>query len=252
MESKKHEYKPVSSFDDLSSSSTNIDERTSEDFALESLHIRKRRWRWIPSPLLGSIISLNILIATLIIVALTRKPTDQQCSAQLSTFCKYLFPERWHTDLHGPAPALEAIEYIEYDFAAEFNSTNIYRGPPTPEREDAWWKLTYSRLSHNIIVHCNLRKHLTRPLEHAIEIPEDKIAGLNRTEADNLKHVPADVGTGYVAILEVFHQLHCLVCSTLIGFNIFDPTLTNPEPGAHVYLVPSWKVPWHPRRTCRE
>lgn len=47
--------------------------------------------------------------------------------------------------------------------------------------------------------------------EHGIEVPEDQIAGLNRSEADHLKHVPEDVGTGYVGILEVFHQLHCLV-----------------------------------------
>jgi hypothetical protein len=44
-----------------------------------------------------------------------------------------------------------------------------------------------------------------------VEIPANEIAGLNRSETDNLKHVPEDVGTGYVAILEVFHQLHCLV-----------------------------------------
>ena len=88
MESKKHAYKPVSSFDDLSSSTTNVDERSSDDFPLESLPLRKRRSRWIPGPLLASIISLNVLVAALIVVALTRKPTDRQCSTQLSTYCK--------------------------------------------------------------------------------------------------------------------------------------------------------------------
>lgn len=48
-------------------------------------------------------------------------------------------------------------------------------------------------------------------LEHGIEIGKDKIHLLNRTEADRLKHVPEEVGDGYVAILEVYHQLHCLV-----------------------------------------
>jgi hypothetical protein len=49
--------------------------------------------------------------------------------------------------LNSPlAPALEAIEYVNMDFIAEFNSTNIYRGPPTPEREKAWFDLTYSKL----------------------------------------------------------------------------------------------------------
>ena len=54
--------------------------------------------------------------------------------------------------------------------------------------------------------------------EHAIEVPENEIAGLNRSEADHLKHVPEDVGTGYVGILEVFHQLHCLVSKPLADF----------------------------------
>jgi hypothetical protein len=48
-------------------------------------------------------------------------------------------------------------------------------------------------------------------LEHAIEVPVSEIEGLNRSTADHLKHVPENVGTGYVAMLEVFHQLHCLV-----------------------------------------
>lgn len=157
----------------MSSSTGNTYGQSSDDLPIDSFRIRCRRSRWVPSPLLASIFSLNILFTVLIVIALTRRPTDQQCSKQLSVY----------------SPALEAIEYIEYDFAAEFNSTNIYRGPPTPEREDAWFNLTY---------------------KHAVEIPEDKIAELNRSPADNLKHVPEDVGTGYVAILEVFHQLHCL------------------------------------------
>lgn len=48
-------------------------------------------------------------------------------------------------------------------------------------------------------------------LEHAIEVPVDKIRGLNRTEADRMKHVPSEIGTGYIGFVEVFHQLHCLV-----------------------------------------
>ncbi|KAE9980044.1 hypothetical protein BLS_009226 [Venturia inaequalis] len=86
-------------------------------------------------------------------------------------------------------PALEAVEYVDADFADSFNSTSIYRGPPIPEREEAWDKLTY---------------------KHGIEVPESELAGLNRSPSDNLKKVPKEVGDGYVGILEVFHQLHCL------------------------------------------
>ncbi|KAK2005354.1 hypothetical protein LZ32DRAFT_674356 [Colletotrichum eremochloae] len=102
-----------------------------------------------------------------------RAPSDQDCARQLSMW----------------SPALEAVEYMQLDFNDAFNSTSIYRGPPTPEREKAWFDLTY---------------------KHAVEIPEDKLAGLNRSLEDNLERVPPDVGTGFVALLEVFHQLHCL------------------------------------------
>jgi len=48
---------------------------------------------------------------------------------------------------------MEAVEYIEYDFAAEFNSTNRYPGLPTPEREDAWFNLTYSKFKDTVFLH---------------------------------------------------------------------------------------------------
>jgi hypothetical protein len=48
-------------------------------------------------------------------------------------------------------------------------------------------------------------------VEHAIEVPLDKLHFHNRTEADHMRKVPPEVGTGYVALIEVFHQLHCLV-----------------------------------------
>ncbi|EFQ24894.1 hypothetical protein CGRA01v4_06855 [Colletotrichum graminicola] len=102
-----------------------------------------------------------------------RAPSDQDCARQLSMW----------------SPVLDAVEYIQYDFDDAFNSTSIYRGPPTPEREQAWFDLTY---------------------KHAVEIPQDKISGLNRSEEDHLERVSEEEGSGYVALIEVFHQLHCL------------------------------------------
>ncbi|TLD15798.1 uncharacterized protein PgNI_02498 [Pyricularia grisea] len=136
--------------------------------------------------------TLCVLVMALIGISLTRKPTDNQCARQLSMWCKSLgdleaFKHARLTFLS--APALEAVEYVTFDFDNAFNSTSKYRGPPTPEVEEVWFNLTY---------------------KHAVEIPEDKIAGLNRSEKDHLAHVPADVGTGYVALLEVFYQLYCL------------------------------------------
>ncbi|KAF8848508.1 hypothetical protein BDZ45DRAFT_698341 [Acephala macrosclerotiorum] len=87
-------------------------------------------------------------------------------------------------------PLLDVVEYEEYDFADAFDSQSIYRGPPVPERENAWIQLTH-------------------------KIPEDKLPYLNRShDPSDLRHVPENVGTGYIAIIEVSHQLHCLLAST--------------------------------------
>jgi hypothetical protein len=48
-------------------------------------------------------------------------------------------------------------------------------------------------------------------LEHAIQIPEDKLPLLNRSSTMHMKKVVPEAGTGYKGLLEVFHQLHCLV-----------------------------------------
>ncbi|KDN68869.1 hypothetical protein CSUB01_11784 [Colletotrichum sublineola] len=108
--------------------------------------------------------------------------------------------------MYSIAPALEAVEFIQLDFDDAFNSTSIYRGPPTPEREKAWFDLTY---------------------KHAVEIPEDKLAGLNRSLEDNLERVPPEVGTGFVALLEVFHQLHCLAITPQVSSNVTANAIHN-------------------------
>lgn len=42
---------------------------------------------------------------------------------------------------------------------------------------------------------------------------------MNRSEEDHLMHVPPEVGDGYVGLLEVYHQLHCLVSGLEDGIN---------------------------------
>lgn len=125
------------------------------------------------------------------------------------------------------APALEAVEYVDQDFADSFNSTSIYRGPPNPEREAAWDKLTYSKSFRPSPIHykeLSIALTTMNYVEHGIEVPESELAGLNRSPADNLKKVPKEVGNGYVGILEVFHQLHCLVSPRLTFLTVLPPT----------------------------
>lgn len=117
---------------------------------------------------------LLLAITPLLTALLLRRLSDRECSAQASF---------WF-------PLLDVVEYEEYDFADAFDSQSIYRGPPVPERENAWIQLTH---------------------KHAVEIPEDKLPYLNRShDPSDLRHVPENVGTGYIAIIEVSHQLHCL------------------------------------------
>ncbi|KJZ71930.1 hypothetical protein HIM_08686 [Hirsutella minnesotensis 3608] len=79
------------------------------------------------------------------------------------------------------APAMEAVEYIDLDFDNSFDSHSLFRGPPTPEREELWRNVS-------------------------IKVPANKLTELNRTDAADLR----ESANGYVAMIEVFHQLHCL------------------------------------------
>lgn len=86
----------------------------------------------------------------------------------------------------------------------------IYRGPPTPQLEKAWEELWFCELK---LIPTGMLK-LTLKLDGGVRITEDKLALLNRTadlgNGRHLKPVEDEKG-GYHALLEVFHQLHCLV-----------------------------------------
>ena len=45
------------------------------------------------------------------------------------------------------APALVAVEYVEYDLENMFDQPSIYRGPPTPVLEKAWSDLWLGELT---------------------------------------------------------------------------------------------------------
>lgn len=227
-------------YHDDARSSTAVSATSDEAVLLRHQRSWMRRCWVAPSRLLATLLALLcFLLSTLIVLVVVRlNPSDQQCARQLSMWCKFLSAHprtkiitksginETHPVFVIAAPAMEAVEYITVDFDDAFNSTSIYRGLPTPEREEAWFNLTYSMHSplslppppptspvsspFNLSISLFLSTNRWVISEHAFEIPEDKIRGLNRTEEDHLKHVPPEVGTGYVALLEVFHQLHCL------------------------------------------
>ena len=45
----------------------------------------------------------------------------------------------------------------------------------------------------------------------AVNIPEDKFSTTNKSAAVNWRRTPKEYGGGYAALIDVFHQLHCLV-----------------------------------------
>ncbi|KAI9686436.1 MAG: hypothetical protein M1822_003783 [Bathelium mastoideum] len=103
------------------------------------------------------------------------KPSDRDCTKQISTY----------------SPLIDVVEYEDRDFDNDFDHKTKYRGPPTPELEQAWHELWFYG---------------------GIEIPKEKIGELNRTEDLTYKGTlkPSPSGNGYHALIEVFHQLHCL------------------------------------------
>ena len=53
------------------------------------------------------------------------------------------------------APINEAIEYEEKDLFNPFYTKTIYRGPPTPELEEAWEDLWLCKWKFPILIICN-------------------------------------------------------------------------------------------------
>ena len=89
MESKETPYGPLMSPDETRDSAMD-DSGSSSDKSLLERYQRRRRWRsWVPSPVLGSVIILILLTLGLIITVLTHKPTDLQCTKQLSMYCEF-------------------------------------------------------------------------------------------------------------------------------------------------------------------
>ncbi|KAI0552373.1 hypothetical protein F4679DRAFT_535407 [Xylaria curta] len=92
--------------------------------------------------------------------------------------------------LNPYSPAIEdaVVEYYDTDFENEFAHKTKYRGPPTPELEQAWDELW------NV---------------GGVEVPLDGPARLGKS-TKNLIHVNLDEQRGYSGMFEAFHQLHCL------------------------------------------
>lgn len=88
-----------------------------------------------------------------------------------------------------------------------FSDPTIYQGDPSPEVDKAWTDLYNSK--HVALLH-NAAAHRDNLAIGVSRISKDQARLLpNKTSA-----IPGDED-GYIVGLEVFHQLHCLVCDWL-------------------------------------
>ena len=89
MESKEASYRPLMSPDEARDSVTDDGGSSTDESLLERYQSRRRWQRWVPSPMLGSVLVLILLTTGLIIAVLTHKQTDLQCTKQLSMYCEF-------------------------------------------------------------------------------------------------------------------------------------------------------------------
>ncbi|TDZ30043.1 Cyclochlorotine biosynthesis protein O [Colletotrichum spinosum] len=137
--------------------------------------------RWPRSTI---ILGLTNVVTLLAFLAAVRKPSStvfrSQCTQDLST----------------PSPALDAVQYeAPRHYNAEFRQTNKWRGPPGNHSNaiDMAW--------HEIELGAG-----------GIRVTEEELKRLDMTDSPDLPFhkIPEEHGGGYLAMLEVFHLLHCL------------------------------------------
>jgi hypothetical protein len=110
---------------------------------------------------------------------------------------------------------LDYVEFWEGDFTNYFNHTSKYRGPPSKELQEAWlglWDCKLSSQPHcdGSTAHQNFKANI--PADPPIGVDSEIIKGLNKTEAKHVQVIGSDPNNPtYAAMVEVFHQLHCLV-----------------------------------------
>ena len=111
---------------------------------------------------------------------------------------------RTNASLHA-APALEVVkdDYEIVRFISSYKSQSPYKGPPSPDVDAAWDRIIEGRCCKNDIMLSNIE------IVGAMSITEETLGKINASE--HAVRLPDESGGGYLAVLEVFHQLHCVV-----------------------------------------
>ncbi|KAF9554911.1 hypothetical protein CPC08DRAFT_821399 [Agrocybe pediades] len=136
-------------------------------------------------------------------------------------FCLWLHA-RTKVTVYNPmmrvySPANVAVEYNKEltKFNGTFDWPSEYRGQPSEEIDAEWWRISQA----------------VKPTR----LSRDDIVALGKNpDSPSLVRFPEEDGGGYMASIEVTHQLHCLNFLRKYTFHshyeTFDPVFTAPKP----------------------
>jgi hypothetical protein len=105
---------------------------------------------------------------------------------------------------------------LEDDLTNYFNHSSLYRGPLTLDRERPG--TTYGTVSNIPITVFIGTKHINANADQGIPITGAGTAALNKSDkGEHVEDVESDPNDStYVGIVEIFHQLHCLVGTSYV------------------------------------
>lgn len=124
---------------------------------------------------LGVGMILGIILSSLTFIIISTEPKNK-CVQQVSTW----------------SPALEIFndrDLTQQRFDGALRDPNKFRGPPSQDIDDAWEEITY-------------------PSGGLVRLSKDQLDRVNASEY--AAEYTEEMGGGYIAGIEVFHQLHCV------------------------------------------
>jgi hypothetical protein len=130
--------------------SSQEDNEENEKYSTVSELLQRRNRVAVSCAVLIGLLVLNMYLTIRYMMAM---PSDQQCTRQLSIWCKWTKSAiSAYTLLTAAAPLNEIVEYQEVDFVNPFAHQTPYRGPPTPELEDAWAHLWFCESTSEVTI----------------------------------------------------------------------------------------------------
>lgn len=148
---------------------------------------------------------------------------DRACLQLQSTYCKcspsFMKASAELIFSYFSAPVLQDIpaRLATVRFNGSLDYPSEYRGAPSLQVDGAWDKMTKGKYLIQYIKHANI-SYLTISLVKIISVSESDVIKSGSTK--DAVRVPEEFGGGYMATLEITHQLHCLVSSLyLLGWH---------------------------------